>query len=86
MASKPKVKSHVVRLYNSSKQMIPIQVKAPGADFFSQQQVRIEPGKSVLLAKSHLLMEQIENLQKRRMLKILHDSEVADERAANESL
>ena len=71
-----KNRSHVVRLYNSSKQMIPLQVRAPGSDFFtSEQQVRVLPGHDVLLPKNHLMSEQIENLQKRGMVKIVYDSE-----------
>ena len=78
MASK--AKSHVVRIYNNSKQMIPLQVRAPGSDFYtSEQQVRLSPGEDVLLPKSHLRLEQIENLQKRGMLKIVFDSETVEE-------
>lgn len=70
-----KKKLAVVRLYNCSKQMIPLQVRAPGSDFYSnEQQVRLAPGKTVELPKSYLLEEQISNLQKRRMLKIDYDS------------
>jgi len=73
MASK---KSVVVRIYNRSKQMIPLQLRTPGSDFFTnEQQVRIDPGKDVVLPKSHLRMEQVENLQKRRMIQVIYDSE-----------
>ncbi len=75
-----KKKSHAVRIYNCSNQMIPLQVRAPGADFFtSEQQVRIGPGKDVMLPKNHLRKEQIENLQKRGMLKVVYDSEITEE-------
>lgn len=78
-----KQKSHVVRIYNCSKQMIPLQVRAPGSDFYSnEQQVRIEPGKDALLPKSHLRDGQIKNLQARRMIKVVYDSEVREEREA----
>jgi len=80
----PKKKSHVVRIYNNSRQMIPLQARAPGADFFtSEQQVRLDPGKDVLLPKSHLRRDQIENLQKRGMIKVVYDSEVAEELVAS---
>ncbi len=73
-----KTKSAMVRLYNCSKQMIPLQVRAPGADFFSnEQQVRLEPGKDVMLPKSYLREDQIENLRKRRMIQVNYDSEAA---------
>ncbi len=76
MAKAKKARSAMVRLYNCSKQMIPLQVRAPGSDFYSnEQQVRLESGKDVMLPKSYLRMEQIENLQKRRMLKVNYDSE-----------
>lgn len=79
--AKTKKKSHSIRIYNSSKQTIPLQARAPGADFYTgEQQVRIAPGKDVLLPKSHLRMDQIENLQKRGMIKVFYDSEVADEK------
>ena len=65
-------KSEMIRLYNSSKQMIPIQVRVPGGDFYrSEHQVRLNPGNDVQLPKSHLRADQIENLQRRGMLKIL---------------
>lgn len=74
-------KSHVLRIYNNSRQMIPIQARAPGSDFFTgEQQVRIAPGKDVLLPKSHLRKDQVENLQKRGLIKVLYDSELAEER------
>lgn len=78
-----KKKSAIVRIYNRSKQMIPIQVRAPGSDFYTnEQQVRIDPGKDVALPKSHLRMDQIENLQKRRMIQVVYDSEAVGEPAA----
>lgn len=77
-----KKRQHQVRVYNCSKQMIPLQARAPGGDFYtSEQQVRIMPGQDVLLPKSYLRSDQIENLQKRGMIRILHDSELAEERA-----
>lgn len=67
-----------VRIYNRSKQMIPLQVRPPGSDFFSnEQQVRIAPGEDVTLPKSYLLPEQIENLTRRRLLTVTFDSEAA---------
>lgn len=71
-----KNKSPMVRLYNCSKQMIPLQVRAPGSDFFSnEQQVRLEPGSDVMLPKSHLMADQVENLRRRRMIQVTFDSE-----------
>ena len=76
MAKMKKVKSASVRLYNCSKQMLPIQVRPPGSDFFSsEQQIRIEPGQDVVLPKSHVNNDQIQNLSKRRMLKVTYDSD-----------
>ena len=69
----------IIRLYNKSKQMLSIQVKPPHGDFFlHEQQVRINPGVTVKLPKSHLLMDQLRNLQSRRLLKIVLDSEATD--------
>jgi hypothetical protein len=71
-------KTHVVRIYNNSKQMIPLQVRTPGGDFFtSEQQVRIMPGRDVLLLKSHLRSDQIENLTKKGLVRVVYDSEDA---------
>jgi|CXWL01.1.fsa_nt_gi hypothetical protein len=78
-----KKKSAVIRVYNCSKQMIPLQVRPPGSDFFSnEQQVRLQPNKEALLPKSHIRMEQIRNLQSRRMLRVLYDSETQEEQRA----
>ena len=76
-------KSRVVRIYNCSKQMIGLQVRPPGADFYtSESQVRLTPGQDTLLPHSHLRWEQIENLQQRRMVKVIYDSKEADDRDA----
>jgi hypothetical protein len=73
-------KSHVVRIYNSSKQLIQLQMRPPGSDFFTNEsQVRIFPNEDVLLPKSHLLWNQIENLKKKGFIKVLHDSEAVEE-------
>lgn len=74
-------KSHVVRVYNNSKQLIQLQVRPPGGDFFTNEsQVRIPPGEDVLLPKSHLRQDQIQNLTKKGFIRILHDSEAVAER------
>ncbi len=74
--AKKRVKSAVVRIYNKSRQMIPLQIRAPGGDFYaSEQQVRLRPGKDALLPKSHLMMDQILNLQQKRMIRVIYDSE-----------
>jgi mRNA-degrading endonuclease toxin of MazEF toxin-antitoxin module len=60
--------------------MIPLQVRAPGSDFYTnEQQIRLDPGKDVVLPKSHLLADQIENLQRKRMVKVIYDSEAVEE-------
>lgn len=70
--------SDVVRLYNRSKQTIPLQVKPPKGDFFLHEQaVQLRPGKSVKLPKSYINTAQVENLQRRRIIQVLFDSEVA---------
>ena len=73
-------KTHVVRIYNSSKQLIQLQVRAPGSDFFTnEQQVRILPGRDVLLPKSHLRQDQVDNLQKRGFIKVIYDSQAIEQ-------
>lgn len=59
--------------------MISLQARTPGTDFYSgEQQVRIMPGKDVLLPKTYLLSTQIENLQKRGVIKVVYDSEALE--------
>lgn len=76
MAKQKKARLAMVRLYNCSKQMIPLQVRTPGTDFFSnEQQIRLDPGKDVMLPKSYLREDQIENLRRRRMIQVNYDSD-----------
>jgi hypothetical protein len=75
-----KQKTHVVRIYNNSQQMIALQVRAPGGDFYkNEQQVRLSPGQDALLPKNFLLNEQIKNLVARGMLKVTYDSELLED-------
>jgi hypothetical protein len=72
-------RSASVRIYNCSKQMVPLQVRAPGSDFYqNEQQIRLGVGQDVELPKSHLHAEQIENLQRRRIIKVIYDSEQSE--------
>ena len=76
-------KSHVVRIYNNSRQLISLQVRSPGSDFYTnEQQVRIQPNHDVLLPKSHLRDDQINNLKARGLIKVVYDSEIQAEREA----
>lgn len=60
-----------VTVTNISNQMVPIQVQPPGGDFYlEQRQVRLLPGKSVVLPHSHLMDAQLENLRGRQQLRI----------------
>ena len=71
-------KGDVVRIYNCSKQMIPLQLRSPKGDFFLHEQVvQLGPGKTVKLPKSHINDAQIQNLQKRRQIQVIYDSETA---------
>ena len=64
-----------VRILNISHQMIPIQTRRPNSDFYlDEQQVRLAPGKDVKLPKSHLMMDQIDNLCKRGVLRVVSSS------------
>ena len=68
--------SAVVRIYNRSKQVIPLQVKPPGGDFFLHEQaVQLRPGKTVKLPKSYVNEAQIDNLQRRQQVQVIFDSE-----------
>jgi len=69
-------KTETIRIYNCSNQLVQLQVRPPGSDFYrNEQQVRIDPGKNALLPKTHLIQEQVDNLQKRKMIRIVFDSE-----------
>ena len=71
-----KNKKTSVRVYNSSNQMIPLQVRVPNTDFYTnEQQIRILPGSSVLLPKDHMMEDQLKNLKSRGMIKVLYDSD-----------
>lgn len=75
-----KSKTPTIRIYNSSKQLIALQVRAPGSDFFTnEQQVRLPAGEDVLLPKTHLLQAQIDNLRKRGFIKVVYDSQAVEE-------
>lgn len=71
----PKQPLHTVRILNISKQMIPLQVRPPGGDFFiHEQQVRLAVGGSAILPKSYLMDNQIRNLTAKRMIQVVYDS------------
>jgi hypothetical protein len=67
--------TRMVRVFNSCKQMIPLQMRPPGTSFYRyEQQIRLNPGQHALLPLDHLREDQIENLQKRGFIKIIYDS------------
>lgn len=77
----PRQRTEVVRIYNRGKQAVPLQVRPPQGDFYlTEQQVHLIPGKSVLLPKDHLRMEQVTNLAARGVLKVTYDSEAAGQK------
>lgn len=66
----------ICKLYNCSKQMLCIQVRNQNADFYtSEQQIRLHPGKEVSIPKDHLLIDQINNLQQRGMIRSSYSDE-----------
>ena len=76
--AKQRVRSELIRIHNKSKQVLPLQVKPPQGDFYlHEQQVHLRPGKTVMLPKDHLRMEQITNLAARGALRVIYDSELA---------
>jgi hypothetical protein len=79
--AEPKNKTHIATIYNCSKQMIPLQVRPPGSDFYTnEQQIRLMPGQDVQLPKTYIRQEQIDNLCARGMIKVVYDSQLRDER------
>ena len=71
----PETKTQTCRVLNVSKQLICLQVKPPGGDFFiHEQQVRLNPGQHALLPKAHLNQEQVNNLKRSGVIKITFDS------------
>lgn len=68
--------SEVMRIYNSSRQMIQLQARPPKTDFFTNEvQIRLNPGQSVDVVRNHMNMDQIENLCKKGLLKVVYDSQ-----------
>ena len=67
---------HTITVYNRGRQVIPLQVKPPGGDFFLHEQtVHLHPGKHVTIPKSYANSSQIKNLQAKRQIQILADTE-----------
>lgn len=72
-------KSYEVRIYNRSNQMINLHVRAPNSDFYAnEQQIHLGPRDHVLLPKSHLNMDQVNNLCQKRILQVIYDSEAEE--------
>ena len=66
----------IVRICNNSNQMIQLQSRPPKTDFYANEmQIRLMPGKQATLDKSHLLMDQVENLCKRGLIRVVYDSQ-----------
>lgn len=77
-------KSAIIRIMNTGKQLLQLQVRPPNGDFYQdEQQIRMLPGHIVELPKSHLLEDQIQNLQRRGELKVVFDSEYVEHFADN---
>ena len=75
-----KKQTHVIRIYNSSKQMIPIQVKPPAGDFYlHEQQIQLYPGRDVTLPKDHVIEDQISNLKSKAFIQVTYDSSTLEE-------
>jgi hypothetical protein len=66
----------IVRLYNCSNQLIQLQARPPKSDFYTNEmQVRLQPGQVATLDKAHLLKDQVENLCKRGLIRVVYDSQ-----------
>lgn len=76
-----KNRTHIIRVSNCSQQLIRLQVRPPGGDFYMhEQQISLNPGQEAVLPKDHLIASQIKNLQARQMLRMLYDSESVEDR------
>ena len=57
---------------NRSRQLITIQAKPPGGDFYrDERQIRLQPGKSITLPKRYLNQSQIENSRARGFIDVI---------------
>jgi hypothetical protein len=75
-APRQRQQTDIIRIYNRGVQTVSLQVKPPNGDFYlHEQQVHVAPGKSVMLPKDHVRMDQVVNLAARGMLKVTYDSE-----------
>lgn len=64
-----------VTIYNNSNQMIPIQAKPPGGDFFLEEQVvYLHPGKSAIVSRDFVRTEQLHNLQLKGKVRVVENS------------
>lgn len=68
--------SKTVSVYNCSRQTIPVQVGTKDGDFYlTQQQIHLQPGKVVDLPRTHVLEEQLTNLQARGLVRVIDPKE-----------
>lgn len=64
--------SRMIRIINTSKQVISLQVSSVGGDFFKdQQQIHLNPNKDIQLDEKYLVSEQVNNLKERGLLKVI---------------
>ena len=71
-AKKQRENEDYIMIYNTSKQLIPIQLKPPlGVDFFQgEQTINLYRGKSGRFPMSRLRGEQLQNLQKSGRIRV----------------
>lgn len=72
-AKKKKEDKGKIRIYNCSRQQIPIHLNAPkGVDFFlGAQDIRLNPGQYHIFNRNRVRMGQIERLQKQGMIQVI---------------
>jgi hypothetical protein len=68
----PREEMEFVTIENISSQMVRIQIKPPGGDFYlDEQQIQINPNNRISVPKDHLLWQQIENFKAHKILRVI---------------
>lgn len=64
--------SKLLRICNVSNQMVSLQVSSLGKDFYkNQQQIHLQKNKDIQIEDKYLVMDQIQNLKQRGLLRIV---------------
>jgi hypothetical protein len=76
MKRTPKADDPAITIYNNTNNIVQIQIREPGKDFYvSEQTIRIPPKKSYRARADYFNSHQLQNLKERGEIKVLMDTE-----------